>query len=177
MILTHHGKAPVIGQNVFIAPTAVVIGDVVIADNASIWFNAVVRGDLAPIVIGAGTNIQDNCTLHTDLDAPLTIGSQVTVGHNAVVHGCRIEDHVLIGMQAIILNYAHISTGSVVAAGALIKEGQKVESYRLMAGMPAQVKKKLDADTKILIDMSAEHYRELAATYTRSRTDQGFENE
>jgi carbonic anhydrase/acetyltransferase-like protein (isoleucine patch superfamily) len=173
MILAHHDKTPVIGKNVFIAPTAVVIGDVTIGDNSSIWFNAVVRGDLAPIVIGSCTNIQDNCTLHTDLDAPLNIGSYVTIGHNAVVHGCRIEDHVLIGMNAVLLNHAHIGTASIVAAGALIKEKQRIEGYRLVAGMPAQEKKVLDANTQALIDMSAEHYREMALSYSGIKPGNG----
>jgi carbonic anhydrase/acetyltransferase-like protein (isoleucine patch superfamily) len=165
MILTHQGIAPVIGENAFVAPSAIVIGNVVIQDNASIWFNTVVRGDLAPIVIGANSNIQDNCTLHTDLDAPLHIGSYVTVGHNAVVHGCRIDDHVLIGMKAVVLNHAHVCSCSVVAAGALVREGQKVEPFCLVAGMPAQVKKKLGENVRARIIQAAQHYLDLKITY------------
>lgn len=167
MVLTHNGKHPVIAENVFVAPSAVIIGDVVIQEGASIWFNAVVRGDLAPITIGANTNIQDNCTLHIDANIPLIIGSNVTIGHNAVVHGCTIEDHVLIGMNAVILNRAVIGKGSVVAAGAMVKEGQHIGPFQMAAGMPARVKKDLEENVLSLIDSGAEHYKVLARSYMK----------
>src|SRR5438105_9984490 len=100
-ILPYKGIWPTIEENVFIAPGAMVVGDVTIHEGASIWYNTVVRGDTAPIVIGRRSNIQDNCTLHTDADAPLVIGEECTVGHNAIVHGATVADHVLIGMQAV----------------------------------------------------------------------------
>ena len=165
MLLAHHHKYPVIGDNVFIAPTAVIIGDVTLHDNASIWFNAVLRGDMEPIIVGAGTNIQDNCTLHTDYGAPLTIGRNVTVGHNAVVHGCTIEDRVLIGMNATVINNAVIKTGSIVAAGAMVRERQVVGPMKLSAGIPAQDKKAINEQNLQLIDMAAEHYVEQARYY------------
>ena len=115
MIIKYKNKEPRIGKDVFIAPTATVIGDVTIADNASIWYGAVVRGDLASIAIGKNTNIQDNCTLHADKDIPLNIGSNVTVGHNAVVHGCTLEDRCLIGINAVVLNRAVVKSGTIVA--------------------------------------------------------------
>ena len=167
MLIPYHGKRPLIAENVFVAPSAVIIGDVIIQEGASIWFNAVVRGDLAPIFIGANSNIQDNCTLHNDAQVPLTIGSNVTIGHNAVVHGCTIEDHVLIGMNAVILNHAVIGKGSVVAASAMVKEGQRIGPYQMAAGMPAQVKKDLEEDVIALIDAGAEHYLSLAQSYKK----------
>jgi carbonic anhydrase/acetyltransferase-like protein (isoleucine patch superfamily) len=145
MILPYKGRFPTVGKNVFIAPTAVIIGDVVIEDEASIWFGAVVRADLDRITIGAKSNVQDNCTLHVDKDHPLRIGSEVTIGHNAVIHGCTIEDQVLIGMNATILNDAVIRTGSVVGAGAVISEGMAIGPLQLAVGVPAKIKKNYEA--------------------------------
>ncbi len=144
MIIPYNGKTPIIGKNVFIAPSAAVIGEVVIGDETSIWFGAVVRGDMDRITIGAGSNVQDNCTLHVDRGHPLAIGDEVTIGHNAVVHGCTIEDRALIGMQAVVLNDAVVGTGSVVAAGAVVPEGMQVGPLELAAGVPAKIKKRYD---------------------------------
>lgn len=168
MLLAYDNKSPVIGANVFIAPTAVIIGDVTLQDNASVWFNAVLRGDTEPIVIGAGSNIQDNCTLHTDPGAPLHIGNNVTVGHNAVVHGCTLEDRVLIGMHASVLNHAVIKTGSIVAAGALVREKQIIGPMQLAAGMPSNIKKQLNEQDLVLIDLAAEHYIERGRYYAQN---------
>jgi len=162
MILEYKGRKPTIGKNVFIAPTAMVIGDVEIQDNASIWYGTVLRGDLAPITVGKSTNIQDNCTIHTDDDKPAVIGDNVTVGHNAVVHGCIIEDYCLIGINAVVLSDAWIKTGSVVAAGSVVKHGQVVGPYHLVAGIPAELKKELPETTVKKRKETAEHYIELA---------------
>ena len=162
MILNHKGHRPIIGKNVFIAPTATVIGDVTLKDNSSIWYGTVVRGDLAPITIGESTNIQDNCTIHTDHDKPVVIGKQVTVGHNAIVHGCIVEDNCLTGINAVILSGAWIKTGAVVAAGSVVKHGQVVEPYHLVAGIPAELKKELSKTTVEKRKQTAEHYIELA---------------
>jgi carbonic anhydrase/acetyltransferase-like protein (isoleucine patch superfamily) len=162
MILTHKGREPIIGENVFIAPTATVIGNVTIKDNSSIWYGTVLRGDLAPITIGESTNIQDNCTIHTDHDKPAIIGNFVTVGHNAVVHGCILEDHCLIGIKAVILSGAWVKTGAVVAAGSVVKHGQVIEPYHLVAGIPAETKKTLSKTTVEKRKQTAEHYIELA---------------
>src|SRR5579863_7772119 len=121
-ILVYKGIWPTIAEDVFIAPGAMVIGNVTITEGASIWYNTVVRGDSAPIVIGRGTNIQDNCTLHVDADAPLTIGEECTLGHGAVVHGATIADHVLIGMQAVVLSHAQVGSNTIVGACALVGE-------------------------------------------------------
>ena len=168
MILAYKETHPKIDPDAFVSPTATIIGDVRVAAGANIWFGAVLRGDLAPIRIGANTNIQDNVTVHTDVDKPALIGRQVTVGHNAVVHGCTLEDHVLIGMNAVVLSGSHIKSGCVVAAGAVIKEGQSVGPYHLMAGIPAVCKKELPPGVVELIDHSVEEYLQLTEDYHRS---------
>lgn len=169
MIIAYNGIIPTIGKNVFIAPTAIVLGDVTIADHASIWFNAVLRGDMAPITIGANSNIQDNCTIHTDIGLPVTVGANVTIGHNAVVHGCTIDDDCLIGMGAILLNGSHVGTQSVVAAGAVVREGSRVGPGQLAAGSPAVVKKEVTAATGERIKRATEDYLELSAIYLRQK--------
>jgi carbonic anhydrase/acetyltransferase-like protein (isoleucine patch superfamily) len=165
MIMPYKGKEPTIGKNVFIAPTAVIIGDVVIEDEASIWFGTVVRGDLDRITIGAGTNIQDNCVLHVDKDHPLFIGSETTVGHSAVIHGCTIEDRVLIGIGATILNDAVVQAGSVIAAGAVIPEGMKIGPLQLAAGVPAKIKKDYGNERLTLNIEDAKIYLDLSRAY------------
>jgi len=141
MIIALGEKKPKIGTNVFIAPTAVVVGDVTIGDGSSIWYGAVLRGDMAPIVVGSDTNIQDNCTVHTDYGKPAHIGSRVTIGHNAVIHACTIEDDCLIGMGSILLNESVVRTGTMVAAGSLLMERQEVGPDQLAAGSPATSRK------------------------------------
>ncbi|MCG6909503.1 MAG: gamma carbonic anhydrase family protein [Deltaproteobacteria bacterium] len=147
MITDYKGDAPVIHESAFIAATAVVIGRVAVCEQASVWYGTVVRGDIEPITIGEGTNIQDNCTLHTDTGFPLVIGRNVSVGHNAVVHGCTVEEDCLIGIGAVLLNGAHVKKGCVVAAGSVVRQGQVVGPYEMVAGCPAVVKKKLDRET------------------------------
>lgn len=165
MIVEYNGRNPIIGKNVFIAPTAIVIGNVIIGDGASIWFNAVLRGDMDPITIGANTNIQDNCTIHTDAGMPVRIGENVTVGHNAIVHGCTIDDNCLVGIGAIVLNGAHVMTQSVVAAGSVVREGAVVGPRQLAAGSPAVVKKELSNMTMDRIKHATDDYLKLSAAY------------
>ena len=162
MILPYKDIAPVISPDAFIAPNATIIGDVHIAAGASIWYGTVVRGDLAPIRIGAYTNIQDNCTIHTDEHKPAIIGENVTVGHNAVVHGCTVDPKTLIGMNAVILSGAHVKTGTVIAAGSVVKEGATVGPFQLLAGIPATVKKALSEEILELLKQPVEEYLELA---------------
>lgn len=119
---------------------SVITGQVRLARDVSVWHYAVIRGDEAPISIGRGTNIQDGCVLHADAAYPLSIGSGVTVGHRAVVHGCRVEDDVLIGMGAIVLNGAHIGAGSIIGAGAVVLEGADIPPRSLVVGVPAKVR-------------------------------------
>jgi carbonic anhydrase/acetyltransferase-like protein (isoleucine patch superfamily) len=149
MIIEYAGKTPQIGQNVFIAPNATVIGDVKIGDNASIWYGTVIRGDMEPISIGENTNIQDNCTVHTDYGYPALIGNNVSIGHNAVIHGCTIADNCLVAINAVVLSGATMKKGSILAAGSVLKEKACLEAYNLAAGVPAKVKKVLtEADAR-----------------------------
>lgn len=155
MILAYKGIKPQIGHNVFIAPTAVIIGDVRIGDNSSIWYGTVVRGDRDVITIGQNTNIQDNCTVHTDPGKPVSIGNNVSVGHGAVVHGCTLGDNSLIGINATVLNAAVIKKGSIVGSGAVVKQGQSIGPRELAAGVPAVVKKQLtEADVEGIVQTS-----------------------
>jgi carbonic anhydrase/acetyltransferase-like protein (isoleucine patch superfamily) len=162
MIFEYNGMKPKIGKDVFIAPTATIIGRVEIKDGASIWYGTVLRGDMAPITVGKNTNIQDNCTVHTDIDTPATIGDYVTVGHNAVVHGCIVENYCLIGINSVILSRSWVKTGSVVAAGSVIKQDQMVGPYHLVAGIPASVKKLLSETSVEKRKQTAIHYLTLA---------------
>ncbi len=162
MILPIDGKSPRIAGDVFIAPTAVIIGDVTIAEGASIWYGVVLRGDMEPITIGRDTNIQDNCTVHTDYGHPTLIGAGVSVGHNAVVHGCTIEEDCLVAMGALVLSGAVIRRGSVVAAGAVVREGQEVGPGQLVAGMPAALKRSVPAAELEGFLRPVANYRKLA---------------
>jgi carbonic anhydrase/acetyltransferase-like protein (isoleucine patch superfamily) len=139
LIRSVRGFTPRFGDGVFLAETAVVIGDVVMGDQCSVWYNAVVRGDVHAIRIGHRVNIQDGAVLHaTYQKCGLTIGDDVSIGHNAIVHGCTIADKVLVGMGAIVMDQAHIGSGSVIAAGAVVVQNTVVEPGSLMAGVPAK---------------------------------------
>jgi carbonic anhydrase/acetyltransferase-like protein (isoleucine patch superfamily) len=165
MIEAYKGVRPRIGSNVYIAPTAVIIGDVEIMDGASVWYGAVIRADLASIRIGRDTNVQDNCTIHVDAGQPAILGESVVMGHNAVVHGCTIEDHCLIGINAVVLNGARIRSGSIVAAGAVVLEKQIIGPLELAAGIPAKVRRGLPAQTRDDIRHDAEIYQQLVRDY------------
>ncbi|MDX9751058.1 MAG: gamma carbonic anhydrase family protein [Flavobacteriales bacterium] len=139
LIRSVRGFTPRFGQDPFLAETAVVIGDVVAGDRCSVWYNAVVRGDVHSIRIGHRVNIQDGAVLHATYErASLTIGNDVSIGHNAIVHGCTIHDKVLVGMGAIVMDHAVIGEGSVIAAGAVVLQNTIVEPGSLMAGVPAR---------------------------------------
>ncbi len=168
MIIAYEGKQPQIGENVYIAPTAVIIGDVTLGDGASIWYGAVLRGDEAPIRVGKNTNIQDNCTVHTDEGKPVIIGDAVTVGHNAVLHGCTVENSCLIGIGALVLNAAQIRTGSIVAAGCVVRETQVIGPLQLVAGIPARVKRELPADIHGILAGAANNYDRLSRAHRRN---------
>lgn len=153
----------------YIAPGAVVLGDVHLGPDASIWYNCVVRGDMASIRIGAQTNIQDLTMIHVDEDVPCTIGERVTAGHRVILHGCTIEDECLIGMGAIVLNYARIGAGSVVGAGALITEGQIIPPRSLVLGAPAKVIRTVDDRLYAKIELAWQHYVENARRHQSGR--------
>jgi carbonic anhydrase/acetyltransferase-like protein (isoleucine patch superfamily) len=166
MILPYNNLSPKIGNNVFIAPNATIIGDVEIGDEASVWFNTVIRGDVHYIRIGPKTNIQDLCVCHCTLNKwPLIIGAGVTIGHSAVVHGCIIKDYCLIGMGARILDGAQIGPYALVAAGAVVREGFAVPEYSLVAGVPAAVKRRLTDEEIENLTASAARYVNYKNTY------------
>lgn len=152
-------------ENVYVAPTASVIGNCELEDSSSIWFQTVLRGDNDPIKVGARSNVQDGSILHTDMGAPLTIGSRVTVGHKAMLHGCVIGDDTLIGMGATILNHARIGTHCLVGANSLVTEGKTFPDGVLIVGSPASVKRDLTPDEIELIKMSADLYVENAKRF------------
>jgi carbonic anhydrase/acetyltransferase-like protein (isoleucine patch superfamily) len=156
---------PTIGDGAWAAPSADLIGNVRLAPRASIWFGAVIRADNTPIVIGEESNIQDGAIGHSDPGAPLTVGARVTIGHQAIVHGCTISDDCLIGMGARILNGAVLGPECLVGAGALITEGKSFEGGSLIVGVPARVVRPLSDEEKGAIRVSAAHYAEKAARY------------
>ncbi|MCS7028317.1 MAG: gamma carbonic anhydrase family protein [Bacteroidia bacterium] len=159
MIRTLQGKTPIIGKNCFIAQNSIIIGDVVIGDECSIWFNVVIRGDVHSIRIGSRTNIQDGAILHcTYQKYSLTIGNNVSIGHGAIVHGCVIEDNVLIGMGAKVLDGAVVRKNSIIAAGAVVLSNTEVPEGSLYAGNPATFKKRLDEHSIALIHQTADNY-------------------
>lgn len=143
MIYTFNGITPQIHPSVYLAPGARVIGDVILEENVSIWFNAVIRGDFEQITVGKGSNVQDGTVVHSDPRYPVKIGQNITIGHNVIIHGCEIGDGSLIGMGATIMNGAVIGEGSLIAAGALIPEGTVIEPGVLVAGVPGKVVRKL----------------------------------
>jgi carbonic anhydrase/acetyltransferase-like protein (isoleucine patch superfamily) len=149
----------------FVAPGAVVVGDVSLGARASVWFNSVVRGDSAPVAIGEDSNLQDLCVVHEDEGLPALIGARVTVGHRAVIHGCVIEDDCLIGMGSIVLSGARIGTGSLIGAGALVREKQVVPPGSLVLGMPGKVVGEVTPAQREGIRSSAAHYAALARSY------------
>jgi carbonic anhydrase/acetyltransferase-like protein (isoleucine patch superfamily) len=148
----------VIHPTAFIAPGAVVLGDVTLGRDSSIWYNTVVRGDMAPIAIGEQTNIQDLSMVHVDENVPCHIGSRVGVGHRAILHGCTVEDDCLIGMGAILLNHVHVGRGSVVGAGALLPEGLQVPPDSVVLGVPARIVRPVDVELRRRARETWEHY-------------------
>ncbi len=154
-----------IDPTAYVAPGAIVVGEVKLARRASVWFNSVVRGDSDRIEIGEGTNIQDNSTVHVDEDCPALVGARVTVGHRAIVHGCVIEDDVLVGMGAVILSGAVVGRGSLIGASALVREGQVIPPGSLVLGMPAKVVGEVNDAHRAAIRTGAEHYADLADRY------------
>jgi carbonic anhydrase/acetyltransferase-like protein (isoleucine patch superfamily) len=152
------GKRPSLAPGAWIAPSADLIGDVQLGEDANVWFGAVLRGDNTPIVIGARSNIQEGAMGHSDPGAPLTIGADCTIGHHAILHGCTVEDRVLIGMGAIVLNRAVISAGSIVGAGALVTEGKTFPPGSLIVGSPARAVRQLDDAAQAMLSVSAQHY-------------------
>jgi len=162
-------KKPTIGQNVYLARGAVVVGDVTIGDHSSVWYNAVLRGDINRIVVGHHTNIQDNAVVHLADDYPCLVGNYVTVGHSAIVHACTVGDEVLIGMGAIILDGAVIGERSLVGANALVTQGKRIPPESLVLGSPAKVVRALTVAERGQLRISAEKYAANAAYCLKHR--------
>jgi carbonic anhydrase/acetyltransferase-like protein (isoleucine patch superfamily) len=159
-VLPYQGKWPKIAPDVFIAEGAMVIGDVTIGEGSSVWYNAVVRGDTAPITIGRRTNIQDNCTLHVDEGVPCVLGDECSIGHGAVVHGATLGDRVLVAMNAVVLSRASVGSESIVGACALVSEGKHLPGRMVYLGVPAQAARPLsEAERADLPDRAARYGR------------------
>lgn len=159
------GVAPRVAASAWVADTAQVIGNVVLGENASVWFGTVVRGDTEAITIGAGTNIQDASVLHADFGQPLVVGERVTVGHQVMLHGCTIGDETLIGIGAIVLNGAKIGRNCLVGAGALVTEGKEFPDGSMIIGSPAKVVRQLTPEQMEGLRYSAQHYIDNARRY------------
>jgi carbonic anhydrase/acetyltransferase-like protein (isoleucine patch superfamily) len=173
MIYELDGIAPQIDPTAWIAPTAVLIGNVIVGPRANIWFGAVLRGDNEAIVVGEGSNVQENSVLHTDMGYPLTIGANCTIGHKAMLHGCTIGEGSLIGMGATLLNGAKIGAGSLVGACALVTESKEIPPGSLVMGAPAKVVRELDAGAKARLLQSAAGYQANAARFAKGMKNIG----
>lgn len=159
LILDVNGKKPKIGENVFLAPNCTIVGDVTIEDNCSVWFNVVIRGDVNSIHIGKQSNIQDGAIIHcTYKQSKTIIGEKVSIGHNAIVHGCEIENNVLIGMGAIVMDHAYVGTNSIIAAGSVVLENTKVLEQSIYGGIPAKKLKEIDDKRSGVFERTAQNY-------------------
>lgn len=165
--LSFDGKEPNVAPDAFIAPTAVLIGDVVVEEGASVWFGAVLRADFDRIVVGAGSSVQDNCVLHTNEDLPTVIGKNVTVGHLSLLEGCVIEDGAIVGMGSIVLNRARVGRRALLAAGSVVTEDGEIPPEVLAAGAPAEAKKSLDGSSAKWIESAAREYQALRLRYMK----------
>jgi carbonic anhydrase/acetyltransferase-like protein (isoleucine patch superfamily) len=166
-LLSFDGKVPQVASDAFVAPTAVLIGDVIVEEGASVWFGAVLRGDFNQIVVGAGSSVQDNCVVHTTEDLPTLIGRNVTVGHLSLLEGCTIEDGAIVGMGSIVLNRARVGRRVMLAAGSVVNEDGEIPPEVLAAGAPAEVKKELDGSSSEWIESAAREYQELRLRYMK----------
>lgn len=165
MNIEWQGKRPVVADDAFVAPNAVLIGDVTVEAGASVWFGAVLRGDFGPIVVRRGANVQDNVVVHVDADHPTLVGEGATIGHGAVLEACTVERGAVVGMNAVVMNGAVVGEEAMVAAGAVVSEGMQVPPRHLAAGVPAVVKKELSGRSLEWVHMAAPDYQKLAKTY------------
>ena len=165
MKLQFNGVAPSINENAYVSESVDIIGDVKVEENVSIWFGARLRADMNKIVIGANSNIQENAVVHVDIESPVIIGENVTIGHSAIIHGCNISNNVLVGMGSIILNNAKISKNSIVGAGALVTQGKEFEEGVLILGNPAKAVRKLSEEEIKSIKRSTDNYVALSKKY------------
>ncbi len=165
MIYPFEKYKPEIHPTAYIAPGAIIIGRVVLEENVNVWCNAVIRGDVDAVVVGKNSNIQDLCVLHQDKGYPCIIGKSVTVGHRAILHGCKVDDNALIGMGAIILSGAEIGKGAVIGAGSLVTQNKKIPPYTLALGSPAKVIRELTDEEISEYSKSAQNYIDIAGIY------------
>lgn len=165
LIIAVAGHAPQVHAEAWVAPNATLIGQVSLAAGASVWYSATLRAEMEPIEIGVGSNIQDGVTMHVDKDFPARVGARVSVGHNAVLHGCTVGDDCLIGMGAIVLNGAVVGEGSLVAAGAVVPQGMVVPPRSLVAGVPGKVRRELSEAEVANNRFNAEGYRMLTEVH------------
>jgi carbonic anhydrase/acetyltransferase-like protein (isoleucine patch superfamily) len=164
LLLPVHGIHPKAGAGCFLAPNSTIIGDVVLGDNCSVWFNAVIRGDVNSIRIGNSVNIQDGAIIHcTYQKAKTVIGNRCSIGHNAIVHGCRLHDHVLVGMGAIVMDHAVVESFTIIGAGSLVLENQVIESGYVYAGSPAKKIKPITPEQKLLLQELPDRYNMYAS--------------
>ena len=163
MFYPANGKFPQLSPTARIAQGARLVGQVQLMENSSVWYNAVLRADNAPITIGEGSNVQDNCTLHTDPNYPITVGKEVSIGHGAILHGCTVGDHCTIGMGAILLNGAVIEENCLIAAGALVTQNTVVPAGSLVIGSPAVVRRSLREEEILHLQSAAQEYVHAAA--------------
>jgi carbonic anhydrase/acetyltransferase-like protein (isoleucine patch superfamily) len=168
LVLPYDSHTPQIDDSAWLAPTATVIGEARVDAEASVFYGAVIRADMAEVRLGAGSNLQDNVVVHTDYGFPTLIGAGVSVGHSAVVHGCTVEDHCLIGMNATVLNGALVGEGSLVAAGTVILEGSVIPPRSLVAGVPGKVRRSLTDEEYEKVVQNALTYVELSAKHRAS---------
>lgn len=161
----YRGKSPVVAADAWVAPTASVIGDVHISSGASVWFGATIRGDMSHVRIGPRTSVQDNCVIHTEADGPTIIGSDVTLGHGAIVHNSVVGDNVLIGMGSVLVGGARVGSGAVIAAGAVLLEGMEVPERKVVVGVPARVVRDVKPEDERWTHSAAAHYTELSREY------------
>lgn len=164
-IISYDGVMPNIAKSVFVAPSAVIVGNVTLEEESSVWFQAVIRGDLNGICIGKGTNIQDGCIIHVTHERGVSVGEGVTIGHGAILHGCTIESRCLVGMRSTVLDGSRIGEESIVAAGSLVTEDKEYPPRSLIMGTPAKVVRSLSADDMKMILTFASSYLELAKRY------------
>lgn len=162
LIKAINGRAPELHADSWVAPNATVIGQVTLGAKASVWYGAILRAEFEPITVGAGSNLQDNVTVHVDPGFPAAIGAGVSVGHNAVLHGCTVEDGCLVGMGAVVLNGALIGEGSLVAAGAVVAQGAVIPPRSLVAGVPGKVRRELSEDEVAQNRLNAQVYEHLS---------------
>ncbi len=165
VIIPFGGKTPKVADDAFLAPTAVLIGDVQVESGASVWFGVVLRGDVESIRIGQRSNVQDNTVIHVDQDAPTSLDADVTIGHGAIVHGCTVGAGAQVGMGAIVLSHAVIGSGSMVAAGAVVPEGMHVPDGALVMGVPGRIKRDVTDDERRALIQRAQAYSDRGAIY------------